>query len=760
MPAQPQGGDDRAQEMSADEAVRRFNEWGGKPLPLSATCWYRGRPSARCPAPRVPWPRGAAHRWRSRCATRERSGPMCASSARSRSSRDRDAASMACFGAFDRTAGRSRRRAADRMGRRAALAALRATYRKTASRCATGRGGTAAMRRCFVATDKSAGVFQPLPAAVLDLHQRLKAAFDPAGIFNPRPHVRGVLNDGNASRRLHQGHARGPRGGSDPARCVHCGFCTATCPTYQLLGDELDGPRGRIYLIKQMLEGADGHREHAVAPRPLPDLPQLRDDLPVGCALRTPRRYRAPVVEQNSRPPSRRERAHALAAAQGRSRIGALFASALAAGRFVQPFLPTRAGAKRAPLATRRRRGRRAPRASDARADGLRAAGAGAVDRCGDGASARPHRHFARRATGSRLLRRAQPPSRRARRGAAFDPPQHRCVVAALERGAEAILVTASGCGVVVKDYGDLLRDDPAYADKARARRGACARPGRSHRRGMETPRAVCGDGSRSAACCVPLAVHIAARTAARRQGRGDSRGHRARIDAGRRRASVLRLRGHLLDPAAANLSQQLRANKLRALEAGRPGVIVTANIGCLTHLACGTRPGVRHWIELLDARLRRARLIVDRARRNDPPSIYRHFLSRPAGWTTTLRPRQQRRLLLVLRYGGERAPDSRRRARHSRRRRRSASCRDFLPLSSAAFFPGRRRRRAAGREARELIGDATRSACSGRATTIPQRPATSFTSGSIVRRDRPTPVPAAVRTALQALVWFHPAPS
>ncbi len=63
--------------------------------------------------------------------------------------------------------------------------------------------------------------------------------------------------------------------------CVHCGFCNATCPTYQLLGDELDGPRGRIYLIKQVLEGAPRHGQSPVAPGSLPDLPQLRNHLPV-----------------------------------------------------------------------------------------------------------------------------------------------------------------------------------------------------------------------------------------------------------------------------------------------------------------------------------------------------------------------------------------------------------------------------------------------------------------------------------------------
>ena len=60
-------------------------------------------------------------------------------------------------------------------------------------------------------------------------------------------------------------------------KCVHCGFCTATCPTYQLLGDELDGPRGRIYLMKQRAGGRADHRAHAAAPGPLPHLPRLRD---------------------------------------------------------------------------------------------------------------------------------------------------------------------------------------------------------------------------------------------------------------------------------------------------------------------------------------------------------------------------------------------------------------------------------------------------------------------------------------------------
>jgi ferredoxin len=75
-------------------------------------------------------------------------------------------------------------------------------------------------------------------------------------------------------------------------KCVHCGFCTATCPTYQLLGDELDGLRGRIYLMKQVLEGAVPTRK-TQAHRPLPDLPQLRNHLPQRRAIRPLARHRS-----------------------------------------------------------------------------------------------------------------------------------------------------------------------------------------------------------------------------------------------------------------------------------------------------------------------------------------------------------------------------------------------------------------------------------------------------------------------------------
>ena len=142
-------------------------------------------------------------------------------------------------------------------------------------------------------------------------------------------------------------------------KCVHCGFCTATCPTYQLLGDELDGPRGRIYLMKQVLEGAGADARDAAPPRPLPDLPQLRDHLPLGRAVRQPGRDRPRIVDARRAAAGRR--AGAALDAEGRPDLAAVRAgdegSARPCGRCCRrrcrPRCRRRAAGARAPLAAR-----------------------------------------------------------------------------------------------------------------------------------------------------------------------------------------------------------------------------------------------------------------------------------------------------------------------------------------------------------------------------------------------------------------------
>jgi glycolate oxidase iron-sulfur subunit len=173
-----------------------------------------------------------------------------------------------------------------------------------------------------------------------------------------------------------------------------------------------------------------------------------------------------------------------------------------------------------------------------------------------------------------------------------------------VERGAEAIVVTASGCGVQVKEYGDLLREDPAYAERAR-RIAALAR---------DPVEIVAAEWKRIA----PL---VAMDRGAQRVAFHSPCTLQHGLRLGGRVEEILKALGldltavadaHLCCGSAGtysilqpDLSQQLRANKLMALEAGRPEVIATANIGCLVHLGAGTPRPVRHWIELLESRLR-----------------------------------------------------------------------------------------------------------------------------------------------------------
>jgi glycolate oxidase iron-sulfur subunit len=173
-----------------------------------------------------------------------------------------------------------------------------------------------------------------------------------------------------------------------------------------------------------------------------------------------------------------------------------------------------------------------------------------------------------------------------------------------IERGAEAIVVTASGCGVMVKDYGEVLKHDPTYADKA-------ARVAELARDPVEivaaqwkrlAPQVAMDRGSQRVALHTPCSLQHGQRL-------------KGRID------EMLEAIGLELMPVAdahlccgsagtyailqPELAEELRANKLRALEAGNPDVIATANIGCQMHLAAGTQRPVQHWIELLEARLR-----------------------------------------------------------------------------------------------------------------------------------------------------------
>ena len=385
--------------------------------------------------------------------------------------------------------------------------------------------------------------------------------------------------------------------------CVHCGFCLATCPTYQILGNELDSPRGRIYLMKQVLEGAAPtaktqlHRDRCLTCRSCettgPSGVEYGRLLDIGRHL---------VEETVGR--SMRETAARAALKTGLA-SPALFNAALKLGQRVRGLMPgflqaripaaENAGAWPAP-----RHARRMLVLQGCVQPGLKpninAATARVLDRLGISLIAAQEAGCC--GALAHHLNDTEAGLAAARRNIDAWLPH-------LDAGVEAVVMTASGCGVMVKDYGWLLRNDPIYAEKA-ARISAATqdiseiltaeRDALSHL----TPHP-------SHLTPTRIAYHPPC-TLQHGQKLGGSV-ESLLADAGFELAPVAE--SHLccgsagtysiLQPAIAGA---LKTRKLGHLQAGAPETIVTANIGCLTHLQSGTPTPVRHWVELLDETL------------------------------------------------------------------------------------------------------------------------------------------------------------
>ena len=385
-------------------------------------------------------------------------------------------------------------------------------------------------------------------------------------------------------------------------KCVHCGFCTATCPTYLLLGDENDGPRGRIYLMKQALEGheiTDKTRLHLdrcltcrACETTCPSGVQYGRLLDIGRKL---------VEEKTARPAWKDLKRRALAEIVPRRW---LFALLLALGRLARPFLPARlaetipapgarAGAWPAPRHARKMLAL-AGCVQPSLAPGINAAAARVLDRIGislvetkgAGCCGALRFHLTYQDDGLADMR------------ALIDRwwPM-------IERGGvEAIVMTASGCGAVVKEYAHLLRHDPAYAAKAE-KISAMTRdisevidaeyarleplPGKKGGRIAFHPPCTLQHGQNIKG----LTERLLARAGFELTPVPDS--HLCCGSAGTY---------SILQP---ELSGRLRENKLSALASGAPEEILTANIGCQVHLAAGAGLPVKHWIVALEERLR-----------------------------------------------------------------------------------------------------------------------------------------------------------
>jgi len=379
-------------------------------------------------------------------------------------------------------------------------------------------------------------------------------------------------------------------------KCVHCGFCTATCPTYQLLGNELDGPRGRIYLIKQVLEG--------VAPTERTRLHLDRCLTCRACETTCPSgvRYgrlvdigRVQVEALAPRPRAERVRRAALRAVLPYAgRFGAL----LGLGRAVRPLLPAPLQRK---IPRRERRGSwpaaRHPRrmllldgcVQPAIAPRINAASARVLDLLGisllraprSGCCGAVSYHLSAHAEGLDFMRRNLD---------AWWPY--------VEDGAQAIVITASACAAMVKEYGELLADDPRYAERAR-RISELTRDLSEILAVEDLQRLAPGAGrTRRVAFHSPCTLQHAQRLGGKveeilaRAGftlTGVADAHLCCGSAGTY---------SILQP---ELSRCLLERKLQALQGAGPDVIATANIGCLVHLRSASEVPVVHWIELLD---------------------------------------------------------------------------------------------------------------------------------------------------------------
>ncbi len=386
-------------------------------------------------------------------------------------------------------------------------------------------------------------------------------------------------------------------------KCVHCGFCTATCPTYQLLGDDLDSPRGRIYLIKGALEGG-----------PITERTRLHLDRCLTCracetACPSGVKYGRLVDIGRNLVESRTQRT--LWDRCKRAVLGfvlprtVLFRAALRLGQFVRPVLPGALRAKVPPRASlpgtwpapRHERKMLALTGcvQPALAPSINAAAARVLDRLGISLVEAPD---AGCCGALRFHLNDQPGGREDMRNLidAWWPwaegPQ-----------TEAICTTASGCGVTLKEYAHFFANDPD--DRVRAARISLLAKDVSEVIAAEAPAL-----EKLLAARKPrgrIAFHSPCTLQHGQQIRGVVEG-------------LLEKAGYELTPVAdahaccgsagtysilqPDLSQQLRARKITALEAGAPATIATANIGCLAHLQGGTARPVRHWIELLDEAL------------------------------------------------------------------------------------------------------------------------------------------------------------
>ena len=393
--------------------------------------------------------------------------------------------------------------------------------------------------------------------------------------------------------------------------CVHCGFCTATCPTYQLLGDELDSPRGRIYLMKEVLEGnavtakTQLHLDRCLTCR------SCETTCPSGVQYGRLVDIGRNIVDQHvGRPFLQSIIRTALRIVLPRP---ALFGPLLRIGQFMRPLLPgalkkkiPRAGAGNTEWPPPRHARKMlvldgcvqpslAPDINPATARVLDRLGISLIKAEAAGCCGAVTFHLNRQNDALDYMRRNID---------AWWPH--------IEAGVEAVAITASGCGTMVKEYGHLLARDPQYAEKA----------ARISELSKDISEVIFAEREKLEAL-LPITSHQLPVTASEAKPRVAfhspcSLQHglqiRGMIEALLTSAGcelTMVPDSHLCCGSAGTysilqpvLSQQLLKNKVSALESDNPTLLATANIGCLTHIQSGTSLQVKHWVNILDERL------------------------------------------------------------------------------------------------------------------------------------------------------------
>jgi glycolate oxidase iron-sulfur subunit len=379
-------------------------------------------------------------------------------------------------------------------------------------------------------------------------------------------------------------------------QCVHCGFCLPACPTYRIAGNELDSPRGRIYLIKQAAEGEPtgrATREHLdrcltcrACETACPSGVQYGRLIDIGREL---------TEAKAPRPPGQRLLRWVMTESLSRKNA---FGTALGIGRTIGPLLPVSLREKLPPAASPgawpEPRHKRKMIVLDgcvqpALRPQINAAAARLLDRLG--ISLVPARGETCCGALSHHLGRTAKAREQAKQN--ID-----ACLALMDKGAEAIVSTTSACGLMFKDYARLLANEPLWVEKATrvadASRDLCEVLEPEDLRRIAAPGREPGPIAWQAPCTLQHGQKLTDRV-----------------------EPLLLAVGCILTPVAestlccgsagtysllqAEMSAQLKSRKLERLLAGKPNAIATGNIGCLEHLRPDSPVPVRHWVELVD---------------------------------------------------------------------------------------------------------------------------------------------------------------